>query len=203
MGSEGTLACSVFEPSAKKIVESFNIRAAEIEEFSKLLVNFKNLNSYSNKEFPIFKDRNQVEALVAFYLNGLMNSSKDNEFTLDFKQINKAGIFPDWIGLEGGIFTYWHGSDARRKLTIRGSVGNKAGYMSSSAIISITGDTGEDLGYYTYNTEIHLDGRYKSISADSTAKIYKKRFGEYREVNKSNSPKASVPEENRVVRYFN
>lgn len=149
MKTDGTLSCSLFDPSAEKIVSKFNCGREQIEEFSKILPRYKNLIGYNRQM--------DINDLASFYLCDLMRASKENEFTLDLRNANKKGIFLNWLTCPSQI---------KRGLKIYGSVGDHVGYEGDGIVITIDGNAQESVGTRAENSKIYIRGKYKSISEE-------------------------------------
>ena len=149
------------------------ISSDNITEFSLLLEEHENKNY-----FGVF---------TGWYLNALINRSKDKDFKIFTNYLSKTIHYigyknrknivvngnAGW-GVGGGmkdgkITVSGNAGDEvgffmeNGKITINGNVGNSVGYNMKDGEITINGNTGRRVGWDMKDGKIHLNGDYKSL----------------------------------------
>ena len=117
-----------------EITDRYNPTKEQILEFSRALVNYKDLNEFL--------------WATSHYLTALMHSSKDTEFEIDLTELNKAGKTLDWLGcfLQG------------KKLTLKGNAGDNFGAYAKNSNIIVNGNAKDNVGEAAQNSQIIVDG---------------------------------------------
>ena len=136
-----------------EITDKFNPTKKQIFEFSRRLVDYKDL-----KEFV----RN-----TANYLTALMHSSEDDDFFIDFTKLNKKGIKLDYIGcllenkklgVYGNARDFVGDSAKDSKIIVNGDAGDCVGRRGERLGIIIDGNAGNGLGSNAISSKIIVNG---------------------------------------------
>ena len=124
----------------KNVAARFNATKEQILEFSKRLIQYKDL-----EEFLVH---------TAVYLTDLMHASQEEGFTIDLTELSKEG------------FRLWNiGYKLKnKKLTVYGSVGQGFGNQTEDSIIMVKGDAGNFVGVDAKNSEIYVKGNIVGLS---------------------------------------
>lgn len=120
----------------------FKPNSKEIEEFSKMLPEYRKLENFNYS--------------TANYLTALMRSSRDKEFVLEMKPLNEYGVVLHNIGDDL----------ANKKFVVNGKVGENLGLFARNCNITLNGDAQQDVGKFAKHCKIFINGSYRSISRD-------------------------------------
>ncbi|MCX6711047.1 MAG: hypothetical protein NTZ02_03070 [Candidatus Woesearchaeota archaeon] len=138
----------------------FKPNSKEIEEFSKMLPEYRKLEDFKYH--------------TAGYLTALMRSSRDKKFILNMKPLNEYGVVLPNIGDDL----------TNKKLVVNGNVGENLGLFARNCNITVNGDAQQDVGAFAQYCKIFINGSYGSISRDIKwgTRVYQLQDGEYKRV---------------------
>ena len=129
-----------FDSAAAEITDKIKPTKAEILGFSRKLIEYKDLYEFSN-----------FRVMTSGYLTALMQSSKNNEFTIDLTELSREGFFLDFIG--NGL--------RNKRLTVEGDVGYCVGHYAEDSEIVVNGNAEFRVGEKARNSKITVNGDIK------------------------------------------
>jgi|GEM_PF-1774376 len=141
------------------ITDKLHPTKEQIEEFSKILPDYKNLKGF--------------ETHTSLYLSALMQSSEDKEFTIDMKPLNNEGILLQNLAyklkgkkltINGNTGNYFGLYAEDCEITLNGNTLWSIGLDAQNCRITVNGDTGFDVGEYATKCEIYIKGNCQSLS---------------------------------------
>ena len=118
-----------FYNECKKVIP--NPTKEHIEKFSLLLVHYQNTKDFTFK--------------AGVFLSSLINKCKDRDITIHTQHLGKM---PKFVG------TY----NADKHITVKGDVGNSAGYEMKGGLIHVMENAMTMLGHRMYGGVIQIDG---------------------------------------------
>jgi len=143
----------------KEITDKLDATKEQILEFSKILINYKNLKDFG-RNAPRF-------------ISSLMNSSITNYFPIDMKKLNQEGISLSYVCtfLENNnvhvIRDVKHniGHSAENcDIVVDGNAGNYVGENAKRCLITVNGNAGHYVGLAAENCTIKIQGSIGSLA---------------------------------------